>query len=141
MHYESENNRIDPPQKQRYGADELYRFLLWVCVIMALLRLISRSVFWGWFWLCGVALVAILAGFRVFSTNLPARRSENRVYLRIRRRLAKALGLLWARLRDRKYYAYRTCPECGAVLRLRRKKGERTLACPRCGEKFDVHIK
>lgn len=136
----SENDRTSP-KKERYGVDELYRFLLWICVLFALLRLLSRNAFWGWFWLGGVVFAVLLMGFRVFSTNLPARRSENRLYLRLRKKVFKELRLLVARVRDRKYYAYRKCPECGAVLRLRRKRGEHSLTCPRCEEKFDVHIK
>lgn len=137
----SENNRYPAPKKERYGTDELYRFMLWVCVVMAFFRLLSKSPFWGWFWLGGVFLLALWMGFRALSTNLPARKSENRMYLRLRRRLFKALRLLYVRVRDRKYYVYRTCPECGAVLRLRRKRGEHTLTCPRCEESFDIHIK
>ena len=140
MQKHGENNNTSP-KKERYGADELYRFLLWVCVVLALLRLLSRSAFWGWFWLGGVIFVVLLMGFRAFSTNLPARRSENRVYLRLRKKIEKECRLLFVRVRDRKCYVYRKCPECGAVLRLRKKRGEHTLVCPRCEESFDVHIR
>ena len=140
MQNNGENNRISP-KSERYGVDELYRFLLWICVLLAFFRLLSRTAFWGWFWLGCIVFVLVFMGFRTFSANLPARRSENRFYLRLRKKARKAFALQMVRIRDRKSYAYRKCPECGAVLRLRRKRGEHTLTCPRCEEKFDVHIR
>lgn len=40
--------------------------------------------------------------------------------------------------RKDKEHIYRECPECGATLRLPRKKGKHSVLCPRCGSKFGV---
>ena len=129
------------PQKQRYGTDELYRFLLWVCILLALVRLpIGRSPA-GHILLATTVAIGVFAVFRIFSCNLPARRQENRLFLQAKRRLGKFLHLQFLRLRDRHGFAYRTCPECRAVIRLKRQRGEHTLVCPRCENHFDIHIR
>ena len=128
-------------EKERYGTDELYRFLLWVCIVLALIRLpLGRSLA-GHILLGVTLLIGVWAVFRIFSVNLPARRQENRLFLQMRRRLLKWLHLQYLRLRDRRFAVYRVCPECRAVMRLRRRKGEHRMDCPRCGHQFDIHIR
>ena len=123
----------------RYGTDELYRFLLWVCIVLALLRLFVRGIF-------GHILLATILGlmgyciFRALSHNLASRRAENRAYLRLRRRLRNFFRLQYRRLTDRES-VFRVCPECRAVLRMPRRSGEREVVCPRCKETFEIHIR
>ncbi len=125
----------------RYGTDELYRFLLWTCILLALLRLpFGRTVF-GYLLLGAVVLCAGFAFFRSLSRNIPARRAENRAFLRLCRKIGRFLRLQRDRIRDRDKWVYRVCPECNAIIRMRRRSGEYELTCPRCGEHFDVHIR
>ena len=131
----------DKHSRVRYGTDELYRFLLWVCIALALIRLpMGRSL--AGHILLGVTLfVGLWAVFRIFSYNLPARRQENRLFLLVRGRIGKWFTLQYLRIRDRHSSAYRTCPECRAVMRLKRRRGEHTVVCPRCDSKFDINIR
>ena len=129
------------PQKQRYGTEELYRFLLWTCIVLALVRLpLGRSPA-GHILLTFTLLLGAFAVFRIFSCNLPRRRQENRLFLLCKRRLEKFLHLQYLRLRDRHIAAYRTCPECRAVIRLKKRRGEHKIICPRCDQQFDIHIR
>ena len=41
---------------------------------------------------------------------------------------------------DRKTHRYRTCPHCKATVRLRYKKGNHTVCCPKCRKDFNVKI-
>ena len=126
---------------ERDGTDELYRFMVVCCVLLVLLRLVFRRGVVSFLTL-GLGLVwGVLTVLRPLSRNLPARRAENRLFLLFCRRMREAARLILVRIRDHDRWAYRRCPCCRAVMRLRRKRGEHTLLCPRCGEKFDVHIR
>ena len=131
----------DRPSKERYGTDELYRFMVVCSALAVILRFWVRKGVLSYVTLGFALLSALLTVLRPLSRNLPARRAENRLYLRLRGRLLASLRLLWIKVRDHDRFAYRCCPCCRAVLRLRRKSGEHTLVCPRCGEHFDIHIR
>ena len=126
---------------ERYGTDELYRFLLWTCIILALIRLPFGRSLGGHILLGCTLLIGAVAVLRIFSRNLPARRQENRLFLQARNRLYKWIGLQLLRIKDRHTAAYRVCPECRAVIRLKRRRGEHTVVCPRCATHFDIHIR
>lgn len=133
------NHHRPEGERLRYGTDELYRFLLWVSVILALLRLIARGIF-GQILLASILLIMGWCIFRTLSCNHAARRAENRAYLRMRRRLGQFVRLQYRRVTDRES-AFRVCPECRAVLRMHRQSGEREVVCPRCGHRFEIHIR
>ena len=72
--------------------------------------------------------------FRVFSRNVTKRRLEcDRFFGFFRNRRN--------RFRDRNTHVYRKCPRCRAMLRLPRKKGQHTVCCPACRERFSVRIR
>lgn len=89
--------------------------------------------------------------FRILSKNIPARENEGRVItaffyktrdaFRFRQANAQEKSRQKAIQKERKKdkeHIYRECPQCGATLRLPRKKGKHGVLCPRCGNKFTV---
>ncbi len=107
------------------------------------------------------AILLVLLGytlFRVLSKNIPARENEDRAVrewlFRLRdafqnqsrqaeirkgeRAAKKEKRAVEQERRKDKEHIYRECPECGATLRLPRKKGKHSVICPRCGNKFGV---
>lgn len=107
------------------------------------------------------AILLVLLGvtlFRMLSKNIPARENADRVVrewlFRLRdtfqnqsRQAEIRKGERAEKQRRRavekerrkdKEHIYRECPECGATLRLPRKKGKHSVLCPRCGSKFGV---
>ena len=114
----------------------------------------------------GFALL-IYAIFRFFSRNLYKRSYEEERFLeliaRIRRRersprseadvstyrevkyrpehkpneKKKRMKLRW---KYRKTHRFRTCPNCSEFLRLSKKRGKRSITCPKCGKIFTAHI-
>lgn len=44
------------------------------------------------------------------------------------------------KLREFPEKKYATCPNCQATLRLPRQRGKHTVRCPRCGNRFGIHI-
>ena len=67
--------------------------------------------------------------FRMFSRNLPKRRSENAWFLT---KIVNPLKSQRARSRD-KDHKYFTCPQCRTVCRVPRGKGKIIITCPKCG--------
>ena len=117
-----------------YGFDKLYFILFGVCVFFMILNLFVR--FWGI-----LLLEALIIGymmFRVFSHNIVARRRENDAVMRFFKGIKDWYKLQKIRFRDSKTHVYKKCPKCGAVLRLPKRKGVNTAACPRCKNKFEV---
>lgn len=72
--------------------------------------------------------------FRVFSKNVVKRRREvERFYSFFRNKRN--------RFRDRKTHVYKKCPHCKAMLRLPKRKGQHTVCCPACRERFSLKIR
>ena len=72
--------------------------------------------------------------FRIFSKNVVKRRREvERFYGFFRNKRN--------RFRDRKTHVYKKCPHCKAMLRLPKRKGQHTVCCPACRERFSVRIR
>lgn len=119
----------------RYGADQLYYFLLAIYVILLGVNLFVRS------WIISAVLWAVVIWliFRSMSRNFAARRRENEVFMKVWGPVQRWFQRLKQRLTDHSH-AYRVCPHCKSNLRLPRKRGKHTVPCPRCGTRFEVRI-
>lgn len=121
----------------RYGPDNLYNFMLVLYVVIILINAFLRS-----YILSVVELALIFTVFyRFFSRNVYKRSAENRKYLEIKNKIKGVFTLSKSKARDRKTHVYKKCPSCKAVLRLPRKKGEHTVRCPKCSNRFDVKVR
>ena len=120
----------------RYGTDELYYALFALCLILFLVAALTRSYLFSVLQLMPLFLMV----FRSFSRNIPARRRENAVFLRIWNPIKSWFVLQKDRIRDRKTARYRVCPECRAMIKLPVKKGKHTVPCPKCGKRFETRI-
>ena len=85
-------------------------------------------------------LIIVLICFRMFSRNIVARSAENRKFLPIYNAVTGWFKLTFKKIRDRKDYRYIKCPVCKAQLRVRNKKGNHTVLCPKCGSEFNKKI-
>lgn len=120
----------------RYGSDQLNNVLLIVYVTLTVLHIFTR-----WHILSALLLAdAVWIFFRCFSRNIPARRRENEVFLRIWRKFTGFFTLTRDRLRDLPTHVYHKCPHCRATLRLPRRRGAHTVRCPRCGDTFSMKV-
>ena len=120
----------------RYGIDELYRLLLWVSVGLIVLNIFIGS------WIISAAelLILIWATFRAMSRNIYKRRRENELYMKIASKISAPFKMMKNKWRDRKTHVYKKCPSCKSNLRLPKEKGEHTVRCPRCSNRFDIKI-
>lgn len=123
----------------RRGGDQLSLALMAVGV---LLTLVSSIV--SWFAIKATAYVVyvilqvistavfVLAVWRMFSRNIPARERENQKFLGVWRRFTG-----WFK-RDRKHFVYIKCADCKASLRVPKGKGTIIVTCPKCGRETKI---
>lgn len=117
----------------RYGADQLSKFMLGVCVALLVLNIFTRVQI-----LYLLALVILgICYFRMFSRNYVKRSGENQKYLDmtrdVRTRLFKAKNRI---LQSKDYHIYK-CPACGQKIRIPRGKGRICITCPKCRHEFE----
>ena len=149
----------------RYGIDSLYTALT-----VGALALIFVNLFLGW-WNIDLLIMPMLirSMFRTFSRNIPARRRENDLWVKIWKKITFGKGAVrdWRaspgyggygtygnygypppqpprqkkkKLKTDKYHCFRICPECKANIRLPKQRGKHTVVCPRCKCRCEVRI-
>lgn len=120
--------------KDRYGVDELYKFLLLICFILLVINtFISNNIIR----LIEVLLIVIIF-YRYISKNIKLRKKENDKYLEIKNKIIKVFDYNKKKYKDRNTHMYKKCPKCKQKIRLPLKKGKHTVKCPNCGNRFDV---
>ena len=120
--------------KDRYGIDELYKFLLLICFVLLVINtFISNNVIR----LFEVLLIVIIF-YRYMYNNIKLRKKENDKYLEIKNKIIKLFDYNKKKYKDRNTHMYKKCPKCKQKIRLPLKKGKHTVKCPNCGNKFDV---
>lgn len=151
-------NRLNRFLEGRYGlrgiSDSVQIVIYFVYLLLVVVNWFARSRIIS-------ALLLVLLGitlFRVLSKNTFRRENEDRAVrewlFRMRdffqnqgrqaeirkgeRAAKKEKRAVEKERRKDKEHIYRECPECGATLRLPRKKGKHSVLCPRCGSKFGV---
>ena len=120
----------------RYGVDQLYyaMFALWVVLTLVNIKVDSLI-------LMAVSDVFIvLAIFRGFSRNISRRTAENEKFLKVWNPVKRKVRLFYRRISEIRVHRFRKCPHCKKTLQLPIKRRKNTVKCPRCQEKFDVHI-
>ena len=125
----------------RNGADGLYYGLFVLLILLGVLRLVFResaSLQAVIGILSTVVLVIML--YRAFSRNLYKRRRENQIFMSFFTKIKNFFVLQKNKIRDRRDFIYKKCPSCKAVLRLPRRKGEHTVKCPKCQNRFGIKV-
>lgn len=120
----------------RYGADELGRFLSYTAMGCLLVALIGPKSIKGSLSLISMGLL-IWCYSRIFSKNVTRRRAENDSYLRKQASVTDWFRLRRDCFRQRKEYAFFRCPGCSRTVRVPRGKGHIRITCPHCGYTFD----
>lgn len=122
----------------RYGSDKLNYFLLGSYLFLWIINLIVFSQIASLIIDIIMLLLVVAILYRMFSKNIYKRRRENEIYLSVSSKVLPDFKLLKLRWQERKTHAYKKCPECKAVLRLRKLPGEHTAICPKCRAKVKV---
>ena len=103
----------------RYGSDQLNNFLLIFALILLILNLfVIRNI------------------FRTYSRNIYKRRAENDKFLSLIQPVKKRINIIKSNKND-KMHKYFLCPNCKQTVRVPRGRGQITITCPKCKQKFD----
>lgn len=130
-------NKLQKFLNGRYGPDELYSFLLVLCLVIILINAFFRNNVLTLIEL----IIFFFAIFGFLSKDISKRRGENKKYLNIKYKVESYFNYRKNRFRDRNTHMYKKCPKCRQKIRLPLKKGNHTVKCPNCKEKFDVRCK
>ena len=127
-------NKLTKFMYGRYGIDELYYFLLIICLIIIILNIFIKSSILTLI----EFIILILATFRYLSKNISKRKKENKRYLYIKDKILNYFNYQRRKYNDRNTHMYKKCPKCKQKIRLPLKKGKHTVKCPNCSHKFEV---
>ena len=87
-----------------------------------------------------VYAVLVLAVVRAMSRNCQKRYEENMKFERAFGGIGRKFSFWKRKIADRKTHVYIKCGVCKKMLRLPKVKGEHTVKCPNCANKFKVKI-
>lgn len=80
----------------------------------------------------GAMVLFVYTLFRMFSTNVEARRNENQAVLE----LGKLLKMRWELRKTHKVYR---CESCGTLVKVPKGKGKVMVTCPVCKKAKQIH--
>ena len=127
-------NKIIRFMQGRYGPDELYRFMLIICLIIITVNMFVDSII-----LRILELIVFgLALYRFLSKKKSKRSRENRTFLNTRDKIKDYFNYQKKKYKDRNTHMYKKCPNCKQKIRLPLKKGKHTVKCPSRKERFEV---
>ena len=130
-------NKLQRYMQGRYGPDELYKFMLIICLIIIIVNMFVNSIA-----LRVIELIIFtLALYRFLSKKKSRRSKENKIYLNIKDKIKSFFRYQKKKYKDRNTHMYKKCPNCKQKIRLPLKKGKHTVKCPSCSEKFEVKCK
>lgn len=120
----------------RNGADHLCIFLTTSALVITLIGMITG---WGFLSFFSTALLWYSI-FRMFSRNLAVRRKENAWFTTKYYGYKTKVRQMIVRFKNRKEFAYFSCPQCRTKLRLPRGAGNVRVTCKKCGHAFDKKV-
>ena len=130
-------NKIQRFMNGRYGPDELYKFLLIICLIIIILNIFIDTIILRIFEL----LIFVIALYRFLSKKKIKRSKKNKKYLELVDNIKNFFTYQKKKYQDRNTHMYKKCPRCKQKIRLPLRKGKHTVKCPSCGERFKVKCK
>ncbi len=124
----------------RYGGDRLGNTVNIAALVLIFVNMLIRNTIVNSIISLAITGMLVYVIWRMMSRNIYKRAAEERKFLAIWGRVKGFFKLSFDRIRYCKSSVFKKCPHCKAQLRLPRKKGEHTVRCPRCGERFNIVI-
>lgn len=117
----------------RYGADQLSKFMLGVCLVCLVINMFTQVQL-----LYLLALVILgICYYRMLSRNYMQRSAENEKFLELTGKVTSGLRKMKNRVVQSKDYHIYKCPSCGQKIRIPRGKGRICITCPKCRNEFE----
>ena len=135
--YDKYREKYDKLMAGRHGFDTLCRDLLVIWIVIGFLNGFIRSR------IVSIAslLLPLFSLLRAFSTNTVKRSAESRKYKKMRDDVFEFFKISYRKIKERKTHKYYKCKNCSSYLRVKRKPGEHTVVCPKCGKEIRVKIR
>lgn len=126
--------KIQKFMQGRYGPDELYKFLLYLYLILFIINIFLKSSILDVIEL----LIVITMFYRFFSKKRYTRQIENQKYLRLKKHINNTIQNIKRNYHNREYNIYKKCPKCKTTLKLPlpNKRGIQHVKCPKCKNRF-----
>lgn len=120
----------------RYGIDQMNKTLMILAFIMIILESILQTSI--------ISIIALIimffAIYRTYSRNHSKRIAENKRFMKFFKPIRRVFSIQKMKIRERKNYRFRVCPNCKVVIRTSKIRGSRVLTCPRCKKEFKTHV-
>lgn len=128
-------NKIQRFMIGRYGADELYHFLLKSYIFLIIINLFVNSKILTLLEL----MIIVFMFYRLFSKNCYQRRKENKKFLEIKGSILVPFQSIKRNIKD-KDNVYKKCHHCKTTLRLPvpMKRGVKHAKCPNCKKRITI---
>lgn len=128
-------NKIQKFMYGRYGADDLYRFLLRTYVVLIIANIFLNNKILS---VLGF-IVIIFMFYRFFSKNCYQRRKENNKYLELKRAFLTPFKDMKRNIQDQDN-VYKKCFSCKTTLKLPApmKRGIKHAKCPNCKKRLTI---
>lgn len=124
--------------RERYGIDELNKFLFYVYFI-----LVAIDFFINFYPLTIITFILLLLLiYRPLSKHIIKRQKENEIYLKTKNKLKNNFYDIKKKYNNRKTKIYKKCPKCKKTLRLDlpNKRGIKHIVCPNCKKKITMLV-
>lgn len=117
----------------RNGPDTLSNYTLGIgfvaSIISSIFRIRSLNIL--------STILLLVTIFRMFSTNVYARRKENMLFLQLLYKIQTPLNKSKRKYEQRQIYKFYKCPTCKQELRVPKGKGQIKITCPKCKTVFE----
>lgn len=120
----------------RNGVDNFSHFLFYLFLLLTIVDTFAQT------YILSIFAVFIMGyiNFRIFSKKRYRRQYENAIYSKYKFSILRSYKLQLRRIKEIRTARFRKCTSCGQVLRVKRKIGKHSIACPKCNKKVDIHI-
>ena len=128
-------NKVQKFMYGRYGHDELYHFLLKICLILVIVNIFLDSKVLSILEL----VIFIFMFYRFLSKNCYQRRKENKRYLELKKFFLQPFNNIKRNIHD-KDNVYKKCFHCKTILKLPipMKRGIKHAKCPKCKKRLTI---
>ena len=119
----------------RYGADDLFKLFFFIYVVLMTINLFLNNTIID---ILELFLLFIMF-YRYLSKNIYKRSSENKKFLKIKKKILSPFNNLKRNIKD-KDHVYKKCHKCKKIIKLPlpSKWGIKHTKCPHCGKRNKV---
>lgn len=121
------NKQVEEFMKERYGPDQLGRFLLILSIVFLITGIVIPILWIKFLFLALFVITTVYMYFRMFSKSFPKRYEENRKYTLFIWKIKQIF-----KKKPKSNYKIVKCKKCKQKMRVKKGQGTITIRCPEC---------